>query len=407
MTTKTIISISTILLLTACNSNNSEFNSTISINPTNFEINTRPLEELITIEKIIPLETNADALIGGIWGFAQSENGILIKNRRNKSLFIYNDDGSLRATINRVGKGPGEYNEIFGQDWIRKSVTDSKNGGENPGEIIISDLYGKKLLFYSADGNFISEVKVPWRIHQLASVSDNYTACHLGRFGQQGNNEEGGHDLIIVNRNGDMVKAYFPFPHPVFYELGTGFSQALAGTGTSYFKMLDPNIYQINPDLSMDTIWEFDYGSINPDTSQLLLPGMAGANKLQELEKTDPFYSITRMIQTNNTLMITLYHKRIAHNIFLNNKTKNRITLVTDSLNHIGFYNTLPIQNPEWAYNESFIYESSALDWLEILSGLDESTKVSFRKAIPGFAKAEKLSEEDNPILIYLNFNKF
>ena len=105
--------------------------------------------------------------------------------------------------------------------------------------------------------------------------------------------------------------------------------------------------------------------------------------------------------------MITLYHKRIAHNIFLNNKTKNRITLVTDSLNHIGFYNTLPVQNPRWAYNESFVYESSAIDWLEILSSMKESTKVGFRKAIPGFTKAEKLSEEDNPILIYFKFKNF
>lgn len=395
MKTKHLLLITT-LILTSCNSNKKSPSSPILIHPSNLDVSTLPLEDLIEVEKIITLETNPDALIGGIWGFAQSENGILIRNKGNRNLFIYNENGSFKTKIEHVGKGPGEYSEIFGSDWIM---------GKR--EIVISDGYGKKLLFFSIDGKFLSETNVQWMIHNVASVSPNNFALHLGRFSQMGIADKGGNGLIVVSKEGELVEKYFPFSSPVMYELGTGFSQGLSGPGRSYYKMLDANIYQINPDLSLDTIWRFDFGSFNPDTSQLLRPGAEGVKKLNELEKTNPFFDITSMCQTSNTLMITIYHNRIRFNIYLNNLTHNKIILVTDSLGSTGTWNSLPIHSPEWTYNESFIYELSAIDWLETINGLDEKSKTKLRKTIPGFEKAEQISVEDNPILIYYKVKDF
>jgi len=142
-----------LLTLTGCQSKNNG-PEVISLHPSNLEIFSGPLEEILEVEKILPLETHPEALTGGIWGFAQSKSGILIRNKGNKSLLVFNEDGSFKTKIERVGKGPGDYVEVFGQDWI-PSIDNKKD------EIVLSDVYGKKLLFFSADGEFISEVKIP------------------------------------------------------------------------------------------------------------------------------------------------------------------------------------------------------------------------------------------------------
>ncbi len=390
----------TLILISGCQSNKTDSLSTISLHPSNLQIVSRALEDIIEIEKIIPLETKAGALLGGIWGFAQSESGIIIRNKGNKNLFIYNLDGSFRTRIDREGKGPGEYVGIFGQDWIPSE----KHTGE---EIVISDIYGKKLLFFSGEGEFISETKVPWRIHHIASISADKIACHLGRFSQMEQNGNGGYDLIVLNRKGELVEKYFPYPNVVLFELGTAFSQGINGTGKSYFKQLDPTVFQIQSDLSLDTIWRFDFGSYNPDTSQLFLPGMEGRNKLNELQKSDPFLYISDMVQNTNTLLVKFYHKRTSYNNFLNNKTRNLRTMLTDSLSNIGFWNNFPVKAPKWAAGESFIYNISAIGWMEMLENLDKEAKTGFRKTIPGFLKAEMLTENDNPVLVQYKMKDF
>ncbi len=388
-----------LVLFCSCQSQKKDL-STISLHPSDLEIYSGPLEDILEIEKIVTLETNPDALLGDIMGFAQSESGILIRNQGNKSFFIYEEDGSFRTKIAKEGKGPGEYVAAYGQDWIP-----TENNEKD--EIVISDIYGKKVLFFSSDGEFISEAKIPYRIHNVASVSPNYILCHHGRFPFRGKNSEIPCELIVLDREGTEIKKFFPYAEPLLFELATGFSQGINSSGITYFKQLDPTIYHINQELMLDTLWKFDFGNLNPDTSYLLVPGAEGGERVGKTLETNPFLYLGRMVQNNNTLMVSHFFKKTQHNIFINNKSRNTMTIKADSISQIGDWNSLPVQIPEWSYKESFVYDLSAIDWREMLHGLDKETKAYMRKELPGFEKAEQVKENDNPVLVYFKLKDF
>lgn len=386
------------IFLSCQNQNNNT--STISIHPSDLQFFSGPLEEILEIEKIVPLETKLGALLGGIYGFAQSESGILIRNKGNKSFFIYEEDGSFRAKISKEGKGPGEYIESYGQDWIpsENSVKD---------EIVISDIYGNKLLFFSADGEFISEAKIQDRLHSIASVSPQYIIGHQGRFPLRSENKVTPSELIVIDREGTEIKQFFPYTVPLLFEYAGGFSQAINNSGTTYFKQLDPTVYQINQDLILDTLWKFDFGNLNPDTSYLFVPGVGGGERINNTLETNPFLYIIRMVQNNKNLLVSHVYKKIQHNIFINNSSHNKLTIKADSLEQIGDWVGFPVKIPEWSFEESFIYDVSAFDWMELLGKIDEETRDSMRKNVPGFNESEAITENDNPVLVYFRVKDF
>ncbi|MEA1875808.1 MAG: 6-bladed beta-propeller [Bacteroidota bacterium] len=395
-----------LLLLSACQHEKPTTtpNNPIPINPTKLEITSGPLDDWITIQKIIPLETKPDALVGRISGLAISETGILITDPRNNLVMIYHPDGSFRSKIQKQGKGPGEYSMITGQDWIESQNSNSSENNDN--EVVISDIYGKKLIFYTADGKYIGEAKGPTFLHTIGSLSANHIACHTGRFNNSAKTENIQSQLIVLNRDGELVKSYFPYDIPLTYEMGIGISQGING-GLSYFKMMDPTIYQINSDLTSGISWKFDFGNLAPDTIQLFKPGTQGQQKLQQMSKSNPFIDIAQIHQTNNTLMIGTYYKRFGYKIFLNNNSHNMLTMIRDSTGHIGSYKSLPVKPAQSSYQESFIYSTPAIDWLETIAKLNNDQRKKLRKQIPGFKEAESLTEQDNPILIYYKFKDF
>ena len=395
---KLVIFLSIPFAILSCQNNNNT--STISLHPSDLQFFSGPLEKILEIEKVVPLETNEDALIASIYGFAQSESGILLRNKGNKSFFIYEEDGSFRAKIAKDGKGPGEYIESYGQDWIP-----SENSTKD--EIVISDIYGKKLLFFSADGEFISEAKIQNRLHSIASISPQYIVGHQGRFPLKDMNRQIPSELIVLDREGTMIKQFFPYTVPLLFEFPTGFSHAINTSGTTYFKQMDPTVYQINQDLKLDTLWKFDFGNLNPDTSYLFVPGAGGGERVENALETNPFLYIGRMIQNNKTLMVSHYYKNIQHIIFINNSTHNMQTIKADSLNQIGALVGFPVKIPEWSFKESFIYDVSAFEWRETLGTIDEETRDYMRKTVPGFTESESLTENDNPLLVYFRIRDF
>ena len=82
-------------------------------------------------------------------------------------------------------------------------------------------------------------------------------------------------------------------------------------------------------------------------------------------------------------------------------------TIKADSLEQIGAWGGFPVKIPEWSFEESFIYESTAIDFMELLDGMDEADKIILRKKVPGFSEAEGLTIDDNPVLVYYKLKNF
>lgn len=93
------------------------------------------------------LETNEQSRIGRVGKFIVHESRVYILDSTTKSLLCFNLNGKHIYTINKVGKGPGEYLGIY-------DFAVNKEG------IFIIDNLGRKLLKYKVSGEYVRERKI-------------------------------------------------------------------------------------------------------------------------------------------------------------------------------------------------------------------------------------------------------
>ena len=103
-----------------------------------------PFDSLkITSLQYIPLETNENVLIASINKMLVHNDRIYVADYNGaKALFVFDFQGKLIFSINRFGRGPGEYIQFA--DF---NVTES-------GDIHVWDNGQRKLIKYGPDGSF-------------------------------------------------------------------------------------------------------------------------------------------------------------------------------------------------------------------------------------------------------------
>ncbi|HBZ26087.1 MAG TPA: hypothetical protein DEO54_07590 [Rikenellaceae bacterium] len=97
--------------LTSCSSDSKDGDSARKVIDIESSINTIQIKKLSEVAKgieYIPLETNDSALINNISKIAVENNKIYISDNSDK-LFVFDRKGKHLRTLNRKGRGPGEY----------------------------------------------------------------------------------------------------------------------------------------------------------------------------------------------------------------------------------------------------------------------------------------------------------
>lgn len=105
-----------------------------------------PFSEFITIEKVIPLESNSQSLLVNIGRLRIVNDRIFIQSR-NDIVKVFSLEGEYLYCIGKKGKGPGEL--ILPLDF------DFSPGGDN---VAIWDRDGFKLNIYNLDGSFLKSI---------------------------------------------------------------------------------------------------------------------------------------------------------------------------------------------------------------------------------------------------------
>lgn len=107
------------------------------------------LSEIASDLQFIKLETKPDCLIGSISSISRIGENYLITSEAGKTLYVFNNQGRYICSIGRLGKGPGEFLEIYGL-----SIDPLTN------HIYVLDNGQVKLIEYNQDGRFIQEKKL-------------------------------------------------------------------------------------------------------------------------------------------------------------------------------------------------------------------------------------------------------
>lgn len=155
--------------------------------------------------EIIPLETRAECLIGGITRLIEANDNFFILDEKNNIVVRFDSEGKFVTKIGVTGNGPGEYLKI--EDFI----VDKKNQ-----LIKLYDIRSRKIIIYDFNGSFIKEFRIDAFLNSVVNAEDGYYFGFVGNITNsneiQGKNQ-GELKFIKFDEKGKIVDKVFGHKH--------------------------------------------------------------------------------------------------------------------------------------------------------------------------------------------------
>lgn len=334
------------------------------------------MDNLVADIRLIPLETKSSCLVGQINGICETDRGIFILTRDMKLLY-FDLDGRFIWSIDRVGKGPGEYINLRGF-----TITDK--------ELILMDSRGRKLIFFTLDGKYIREINKITPGFDIAYLGNDRLAIGYGRANTSLDHKG---QLSIVKLNGTIENSYFPFDIDEGMSMFSSFTIGSSGE-VYYHPDLDPTIYEISGN-TIDTLLRFDFK----------LPLV---HSFREIGKVPAHIGIRRIMDTKTSFAAQLQSKSESVLWLLDHKSGNSKLFSTSGPGgSLGNFHGFPIYSPSWSGRNEFIDSNDGVQIKEILGKIDPTYLAWLRKNVPGFAVIEKVKVDDNPVIVFYKFKEF
>ena len=197
--------------------------------------------QMADFEKVIPLETVGDALIGEIDKLEMDDSHIVILDKQMRTVWLFGIDGKFIRRIGRLGNGPKEY----------VSLDDMCFDKEN-GTVWIWDRIKQVMLEYDLAGDFLKEVATGFSSNVFAKTNEGFW-LYYSYLKNPDNNS-----LILVNEEMDhLVKGFFATKETFPVSLSSGFT-SWAGKEYFYFPLSNV-LYSLDGTEARPYI-EFDFG---------------------------------------------------------------------------------------------------------------------------------------------------
>ncbi len=325
------------------------------------------------IKRAVKLETNENALIGGVDSVVIDKNGDILVGDfdSNKKVFRFDKDGRFITRYGMTGRGPGENIEL----------TDFKVISD--GSIILLTPF--KLIKFGKSGQLEKEVKINYFAEEIAVIDDliylsviNYRSAPKTRK-----------SILILDSQFNEVGGLEPYDERLdkyrFLPLNR---LATRGSKLCFFDYYDLNLKVYDPE--------------SKEITRLLIPNdnasldaVWGKNGLRETDMTEikkRLHNFGLIYGFKNGLLLfeRWKEKKIFDYWFLSLEKKKVVTFAysREFLDNNLFFNRV-----------SGSYEDG------IIGVFDDDVKFNkYKKDFPALKEIE-MSVEDNPILVFFQFN--
>jgi len=308
----------------------------------------------------------------------------------NYRIFIYSITGNYVRMLNRKGKGPGEYNNLF--DFV---VDES-------GNIDILDFSGKKIIKYDSKGNYIDEWKTGMYAFAFIRINDYYIL-----FGGNGNPATSYSEkmLYVFDKwEGRVIKEYIPVDHNIENFANYIDSRNIQPTPDGFYLGFSP----------YDTIYHFTNGQIDPaliiDFGKHKIGRQIYSNKFPDIMAFNEYLNdnnlchfICNYLVTPELALFNFFYKNSywAGVYDLNSDEVATSDVFEDDLlfkgNEYKTSSFFPVEFKNGYYY--FIVESYCITNYIKDYGIEAVGKINFDKE-----KLQKIRIEDNPLLLKLKF---
>ena len=254
--------------------------------------------QMADLEKVIPLETVGDALVGEIDKLEMDDSHIVILDKRMRAVWLFGTDGKYIRRIGRLGNGPKEY----------VSLDDMCFDKEN-GTVWIWDRVKQVMLEYDLTGELLKEVATGFSSNVFARTKDGFW-LYYSYLKNPDNNS-----LILVNEEmNHLVKGFFPTKEPFPVSLSSGFT--FWGEEAYFYFPLSNVLYSLDGTEARPYI-EFDFGertlpysrimNMSPEEYETLIGSGSYLGRLNNIRLSDK-YCFFRFSSTVQNKYVTEYY---------------------------------------------------------------------------------------------------
>lgn len=363
-----------LLLILSCNNlkSDEEALKVLKIDADPIECNS--IFDVVEKMKIIPLESNDNALISDLFKILYNDGKFyLLDPFTGKSVLIYYADGSHLKTISALGKGPAE----FTQPWDL-AIDPFYN------ELFITDVNTRKVLRYDLDGNFKDEMHtdfIPLSIGFIDSESFVFrTQSDVAR-------------IVTTNRDGENEKIihenFFSALMPNFYNFQKNAEDLL------YYEVFNDTIYALGRD------------SAKPFLRVDFLDNRGQSLSKEEINSTQnpDRIRISRFMETKEHYC--LFFRQERRRAYFYNKKTGEGYLLEDRGKSKNSFCELLFKTMGHIPEEGYYSQLSAIDFLEMkeqpgFTELLKQGKIEIESN--AFSGQETITEDSNPVLIIMEF---
>lgn len=242
----TLILLSGLLLISACSGNSkneAESTNSTTIHVDVKETKTFDISEVADVVRYVPLETHEDALIGKISKLYFKNDSIIVFDRENKNIFLFDQNGSFVRKIGVKGNGPSEYIEF--NDVHYDAITD---------KLYAFERFQNKMFVYSLNGNLDEAIDSNFSFNSFIKSENGYWIYSC--FSK--NNPDKYH-LIYTDERLSMLKSGY-LPQKEFVNIADEKCFSEDVENNKYFYYPNSNIIYKLGDNKMDPFLEMDFG---------------------------------------------------------------------------------------------------------------------------------------------------
>lgn len=276
------------------------------------------LSDISESNQLIKLQTTDQSIFKSIRNIEIFDNKIFINDGYSVSIFDYNR-GLFINKLNKRGKGPTEYLSISGL------VIDPMDS-----TMIISDMSGQSIIYYSFKGEFIKRCKLGYWAGDMHKTNTNNLLLYSGNR----KDEKQSAKLTLV-KNCEKIKDYMPVPDNRTYINAISNSHFYSYNDTTlFFEPFNDTIYSfVNDKLAVRYAIDFSGQNIDKDIYDGKYSDVS--EFIKELKRHNYAYGINSFIETERSLFFSFkYNKR---NYAIYDKKTNSSSVFTDIIDDVNF----------------------------------------------------------------------
>lgn len=270
-------------ILFACRSNQEGSPSDVFIDSFSEESNTSFFEEVFSDIKVVPLDFGTDLTgANSSMSLRKSEGKFIITDHQTKTVYLFASDGSLITRVNKEGRGPGEYVELWAGDYSDHSL------------FVLGD---GRLLEYSEAGEFVREHNFEKSVQDFCPLGDREFAQLIFCSG------EDVEDRILISNTSDQIIQSFFLEEFMLYNYGAGLSKMDGRDEFLYRHAGLPRVDRCCRD-SVITTYHFNlHGKEMPDG---ILKADDWSTMLDIMSNTPEIYYIASAFENDRYLLVAL-----------------------------------------------------------------------------------------------------